>query len=104
MSGWQNSGRRDRLPPDWAKLRKRVLRRDGWMCQWKLEDGRKCLRDANEVDHRRPGDDHSEANLRALCTWHHARKSAGEGARASAAKRKAIDMRFVRTEEHPGLL
>jgi 5-methylcytosine-specific restriction protein A len=103
MSGWKQSDRRDRLPPDWAKIRKRVLKRDGWLCQWKLDQG-KCLRDANEVDHIEAGDNHDERNLRALCAWHHAKKSGGEGARASWAKRRQIDQRFRRTEDHPGLL
>lgn len=104
MPGWKSSDRRERLPPDWSRIRKRILKRDGWLCQWRLDDGRKCHRDANEVDHIKAGDNHSDGNLRSLCSWHHAKKSAYEGAAASSAQRRQIENRFVRTEDHPGLL
>lgn len=104
MSGWNGSSRRDRLPPDWPIIRKRVLKRDGWLCQWRMTDGSKCHADANEVDHVKRGDDHELRNLRSLCKWHHAKKSAGEGASAGWAKKRQIDQRFRRSEDHPGLL
>ena len=69
-------------------------------------DGRrtKCLRPATDVDHIRAGDDHSEDNLRALCSWHHLKKSSAEGNAAKAAKRSQRQEKFVRSEDHPGLL
>lgn len=104
MTGWQGSNRRSELPPDWARTRKRILRRDSHECQWVIEDHGKCLRPANEVDHRKPGGDHSDANLRALCTWHHQKKSSREGAAASAIQRRVIKNKFRRSEPHPGTL
>ncbi|MFB7115755.1 HNH endonuclease [Streptomyces sp. NPDC056291] len=97
---WQGSTRRARLPSDWARIRRRVLRRDSSACTNEFSDGRVCGEPANQVDHIVPGDDHSMANLRALCAWCHAHKSATEGGTAAAQKR-------VRTERpkqtHPAL-
>lgn len=104
MSGWSTSNRRTELPPDWQTIRKRILRRDQDKCQWLIEGHGKCERPANEVDHRKRGSDHSDANLRALCTWHHQRKSSNEGAQVTAAQRRAIRQRFTRNESHPGLM
>jgi len=105
MSAWQNSTRRDRLPPDWAKVRKRILRRDRSKCQWRKTSGQLCLQPANQVDHRNPGDDHSDENLQSLCEWHHGKKSGGEGGRASQAQRAQARNKLRRpTEVHPGLL
>ncbi|MEU0344227.1 hypothetical protein ABZ092_36135 [Streptomyces bobili] len=43
-------------------------------------------------------------NLRSLCSYHHKVKSSREGAAAKNAKRRAIEKKFRRTEQHPGLL
>lgn len=59
---------------------------------------------ATDVDHIRPGDDHSYANLRALCSWHHQKKSSSEGGEAKAFAQRRIAKRFLRVEQHPGLL
>lgn len=101
---WSTSDRKSRLPADWPAIRRRVLRRDGRMCQFRLPDHTLCLALATEVDHIVPGDNHAERNLQALCHPHHQRKSAQEGAAASAAKKKAMSSRFRRTESHPGAL
>lgn len=97
---WDGSTRRSRLPKDWPRIRARVLRRDKGVCQARLSDGRLCGHVATDVDHIIPGDDHSLTNLQALCTWHHARKSATEGGTAAGLTR-------VRTERpkptHPAL-
>lgn len=103
MPGWQNSNRRSRLPSDWSQIRSRILRRDQKQCQV-IEDGRKCLDFANEVDHITAGDNHEDWNLQAICSWHHKAKSSGEGGLAAQAKRKQIRNRYRRTEQHPGLL
>ena len=107
MSGWAGSDRRQRLPDDWEKRRARVLRRDGHRCTEQVTTNRgteRCPEKATDVDHVRPGDDHSYGNLRSLCAWHHQRKSSREGAAAMAAKRRRIANRFRRVETHPGLL
>ncbi|MEU8047790.1 HNH endonuclease [Micromonospora echinofusca] len=109
---WETSDRRQRLPRNWAEIRARVLKRDGYACQfvWRNERGRmeKCGKPATEVDHINPGDDHSPDNLRAACSACHAFKSSHEGgtaARQAAARvRREVGSRFQRTEQHPGLL
>ncbi|KPC89936.1 HNH endonuclease [Streptomyces sp. NRRL F-6602] len=84
---WEGSTRRQRLPKDWPARRRRVLRRDGHRCVELYSDGRRCTQPATDVDHIVPGDDHRMENLRALCSWHHARKSAHEGGTAAARTR-----------------
>lgn len=75
-----------------------MLARDGQRC-------RLCGAPATEVDHVVAGDDHSLANLRALCRRCHARKSATEGARAAAQARAVRRARYERAPEpHPGLV
>jgi 5-methylcytosine-specific restriction protein A len=104
MPNWQGSDRRSRLPADWPKIRLRVLRRDGGQCTALTEAGERCDSTATDVDHIRPGDDHSMGNLRSLCSWHHRQKSSREGAAAAHARRRAIEQRFRRDEAHPGLM
>ncbi|MFD9442173.1 HNH endonuclease [Streptomyces sp. NPDC060001] len=84
---WHSSTRRARLPADWPRRRRRILRRDAHSCQSRFTDGRLCGAPANQVDHIEPGDDHSDSNLQALCEWCHTRKSSSEGGRAAALTR-----------------
>lgn len=101
MPGWRNSDRRSRLPANWASIRREVLRRDGNRCTWR-EHGDRCATTTGlEVDHIRRGDDHSPANLRTLCSLHHASKSAQEGAEALAKRRAKIHSSYRRHEDHP---
>ena len=59
------------------------------MCQWIREDtGQMCGALATDVDHIGDPDDHRHKNLQSLCGWHHDQKTAGQGGRAAAAKRK----------------
>lgn len=87
---WQKkSRRRSELPSDWPKIRRRILIRDRHQCQWVRADlNRICGQWANEVDHEKRGDDHSDSNLRALCRYHHQKKTSHEGADASYAARE----------------
>lgn len=96
--GWVGSDRRQHLPPGWATIRKRVLARDGHRCTATLRNGHRCHDRATDVDHINPGDDHSDSNLRALCAWHHRRKSSSEGGQA----RQRYTNRRPQ-EHHPGL-
>lgn len=96
--GWTSSNRRARLPADWPAIVRRILARDEHRCRAEMSDGTRCTERANQVDHIVAGDDHSDANLQALCWWHHARKSAAEG---NAARARATNHR--RPERHPGL-
>lgn len=96
---WAGSTRRETLPTDWQTRRLRVLRRDGYRCQWRMSDGGLCGHPASDVDHLERGENHDESNLRALCRWHHARKSSQEGHQAQRPRpRQARD-----PEPHPGL-
>lgn len=99
MSGhWAGSQRRHQLPDDWPTRRAAVLDRDEHRCRWR-EDGTVCGKRATDVDHIRRGNDHSYANLQALCAEHHAIKSSREGteARWQARMRRPA-------ERHPGLI
>jgi 5-methylcytosine-specific restriction endonuclease McrA len=87
---WEGSTRRERLPKDWPKIRRRIIRRDK-SCVWPMSDGTKCSAEGTDVDHIIPGDDHSEENLRLLCKWHHQKKSSSEGGRAAALTRVTIN-------------
>lgn len=57
---WEGSTRKNRLPPDWQRRRRNVLRRDRGICHVCGQAG------ADEVDHVIPGDDHSLGNLAAI--------------------------------------
>lgn len=97
---WANSNRAARLPADWHRIRRRIIRRDGGRCVVVYTTGERCEHTDVEVDHIVPGDDHSDANLQCLCVWHHARKSANEGGTAAALTR----VRTARpTPTHPAL-
>lgn len=111
MPGWHGSDRRSRLPPGWDKLRKRVLRDAGHRCQVLDTYGVRCTEPALDVDHIINDDNHSyfgpgdeRNNLRAICEWHHDKKSSAEGAAARWAAIRRSSKKFTRTETHPGLL
>src|SRR5690606_1828016 len=93
-SNWKGSNRSVELPPNWYSIRRRVLRRDP-ACR---VDG--CSSPSTEVDHIRPGHDHSESNLRGICSFHHRRKSSMEGVNQRAKLRK---LRRRPEQRHPGL-
>ncbi|MCV7016736.1 HNH endonuclease [Mycobacterium phage Herbertwm] len=94
---WYSSTRRQRLPPDWElKYRLPRLRHDRWLCQVK---GPGCVRAATDVDHVKPGDDHSFDNLQSLCRICHGKKSSTEGVN----RRRELKARRKRPQErHPG--
>lgn len=87
---WDGSTRRQRLPKDWPRIRRRIIRRDKGVCTALYSDGRRCDLLGTDVDHIVPGDDHSDANLQLLCTWHHTRKSSSEGGTAAALRRPSV--------------
>lgn len=102
---WAGSNRRARLPKNWPTIRKHVLERDDFSCQFITDSGIKCLNRANQVDHIVPNDDDSYTNLRALCEWHHNKVSGRQGAAAFMKQRRETRQRFnaPRHEAHPGL-
>ena len=94
---WQGSDRRDRLPPDWAAIRRRVFARYGHICHVCGQAG------ADGVDHVQAGDNNALANLRPIHhnqpPYCHRAKSAQEGVSARARLRLA---RYRPRERHPG--
>lgn len=97
--GWAGSTRRAGLPPDWPATCVRIKARDQY-CMW-FENSHRCCGPPDEVDHIVPlhlGGTDEDANLRALCRFHHARKSSAEG----NARRWAIRERRP-AEPHPGM-
>ena len=96
---WAGSQRRQQLPPDWPRTRRRILLRDGYRC---TEKG--CIRRASHVDHVVPaylGGSDDDENLTSLCPPHHLAKSSREGADAARAARARARRAPVK---HPGLL
>jgi 5-methylcytosine-specific restriction protein A len=86
-----NSRRRSELPADWARIRRRVLKRDFGLCVM-------CGGPANQVDHIGDRDNHSDDNLRSLCTPHHQSRTSAQGVAVRQARVKA---KFRPQERHP---
>jgi 5-methylcytosine-specific restriction endonuclease McrA len=99
-----SQGRRTQpLPKGWHRTRRRILRRDGWLCQWDVATGGQCGEPATDVDHKVPallGGSDEDSNLWALCGWHHDRKTGREASSAAHAK----PPRARPTEQHPGMI
>lgn len=96
-----DSARKAELPSDWQRIRLRVLRKARYLCKHTDDRGViDCTSPANQVDHIVPGNDHSEANLRALCEAHHKAKSSREG--VEAREKRGYNAR--RPSRHPGAL
>ena len=106
MTGWAGSNRRQSLPPDWHITQPRILSRDGYQCQHRREDNQRlCLMRARDVDHilsHAEGGSDADSNLMSLCSYHHLKKSGGEGGRASGVSRRAKSA--AAKPKHPGLL
>lgn len=114
MADRPGSWRTAPLPHDWPATRTRIKQRDGQHCTWiyTQPDGGhplmpgasthpdRCTWRAKDVDHIGDPADHSDANLRALCSWHHKRRTARQ---ANAAK-VSIPTQKRPPEKHPGLL
>lgn len=97
---WANSNRAARLPKGWERIRRRIIRRDKGRCTAIYSTGKQCEQPGVEVDHIRPGDDHTDGNLRLLCRWCHQQKSSSEGGTAAA----LVRVRTARpTPTHPAL-
>lgn len=88
------------LPANWTQLKRATHKRDGYQCTWIEHDGSRCTVTTDlECDHIGDRDDHSIDNLRTLCTWHHAKRTA---AQAVAARLRHTRARPPR--RHPGLI
>lgn len=104
---WSSSNRKQRFNKGWAKTRAKILQRDGYRCQWPIEDSRgfpigRCLAPARMVDHKihnMAHDDDRESNLWALCDYHHAQKTAMESAEGN--RKRVRRMREASFYDHP---
>lgn len=96
--------RKATLPPDWERRRRAVFQRDGWRCTYVDPDTGRCRGPAEECDHVRSRDNHDPTNLTSLCSYHHGKKSGGQGGAARAKKVRQSRQRFRRDEGHPGSL
>ena len=95
------SGRTSPLPRAWKMIRANVLRRDNYQCVHIREDtGQRCGARATDVDHIDSPDNHTHANLRSLCRFHHNQKTAAQG--GTAAGQKYARSKYA--EAHPGFL
>ncbi len=96
---WSGSGR----SAEFVRNRPRAMRRDGGLCQLRLEG---CLGLASEVDHQvglaRGGSDRLD-NLQAVCVSCHQKKTQGE-AREGTHRRRAAAIHVDHKRKHPGLL
>lgn len=94
---WQGSSRKQRLPKDWPQRRATCLRRYNNSCAW-------CGNKATHADHKIPGDDHSQANLQALCAECHNIKSSSEGGKSVHKGKRAKRIKpWRQPTKHPGL-
>lgn len=93
---WRDSRRKYELPPDWWRIRQRVLARDPW-CRLRLDDG--CAGVSEQVDHIGNKCDHREANLRGVCSSCHKKRTQQQATEA----RRLRGRRRPETEAHPGM-
>ena len=104
---WSSSNRKRRFNKGWAKVRLKVLERDGYRCQWPVTDANgfyvgRCGRPANEVDHINQNmvhDDDRLSVLWALCHEHHMVKTQVESVKVKY--RAAGRRRDVAFYDHP---
>jgi len=97
---WEGSTRKRTLPRDWPRLRKVVLERCGYRCEW-VENKARCRNEATDVDHKGDRLDHTPDALQGLCRAHHLTKT-GREARAVQEKIKAL--RRLPEEKQPGAI
>jgi hypothetical protein len=65
-----------KLPRNWNRLVRKVMRRCGRRCEWERAEFKvRCNREATMVVHVGKKDDHTLDNLLGLCTWHAAQKA-----------------------------
>ena len=90
---WEGK-RRASLPPDWRKIRARILRRDP-LCRLAYDDI--CEGRSVEVDHIGEADDHRLHMLRGVCTPCHKRRTQQQAQEARPSRARL-------QEPHPGRL
>ena len=94
--GWTGSDRRRRLPPQWARIRAEILKKDP-TCQLCF------VRPRTHCDHIEPKkDDHRKEALRGVCAPCHMQLSSKQG--NDAQREKPRPTRARPEEVHPGIL
>jgi hypothetical protein len=83
MTYWQDSRRRAAIPSDWQRTRSRIFQRDSYRCAC-VESEQRCTHTASEIDHIDNPKDHSDQNLRAICSHHFARRWSAQPTRSPA--------------------
>lgn len=99
MAWSREPGAQRDLPPNWWKLVAETKRLAGGRCQWRLPSGKRCPRDGTDADHIGNNEDHSQGNLRWLCSFHHKKRTSAQALAARVGPPKK-----VREEQHPGRL
>lgn len=94
-SAWRTAPR----PRGWKALRAQALERDANQCTW-IDDGQRCTEPATDADHIGDPEDHRLDNLRALCGYHHRKRTALQ----ARAARGPLPSRSRPPEPHPGLV
>ena len=100
---WHTSNRRKRLPANWAALRRTVLARDGYRCQWWLGE-RQCRAEATEVHQLNEAgrnfgvEDNRPEVLVSLCSEHH------QIATQTYAREQRLAKAAKMAPKHPGVL
>lgn len=87
---WYESGRprRKDLPKDWGRIKRYIIRRDGELCQLRLEG---CTGVATTADHVGDRRDHSFANLVASCRKCNERRASKQGNDVRNKRAAAVD-------------
>lgn len=88
-----HSGRRGRLPSNWASLRAQVRKRADGKCE-AASHHPSCDGVGSECDHIRPGDDHSLSNLQWLSRPCHQAKSNRENRERNIRPRPKVPWEF----------
>lgn len=95
---WSTSDRRQRLPKNWADIRRQVQRRAHGLCE-ATTHARACDGTGTDADHIHAGDNHALTNLQWLSGPCHRAKTATE----TAARNTTIAALKHRPPElHPG--
>jgi 5-methylcytosine-specific restriction enzyme A len=97
---WKGSTRKQTLPVDWERIRRVVLERCAYRCEW-VENDARCYSKATDVDHKGDRLDHSVESLQGLCNPHHLVKT-GRDARARQLRFQSL--KRLPLEKQPGVI
>lgn len=95
---WATSDRRERLPANWAAIRRQVKANAHGLCQ-ATTHANACDGVGSDADHITAGDDHDVHNLQWLSSPCHDAKTARESAARNTA---TAALKHRPTEQHPG--